>query len=77
MRHARALVQRRVQRLESACAFYLDNFDATYRAAFQKPPAIKFARGSTFHYVRGRRARYLMAQNLLHLLSVVSAPGAS
>ena len=61
--------------VQKAGVFYLDNFDATYRAAFQRPPAIKFARGSTFHYVNA--GRYLMAQNLLHLLSVVSAPAAS
>ena len=49
---------------------YLDNFQPTYRAAFQPPPAIKFARGSTFHYLND--GRYLMAQNLLHLLWVLS-----
>ncbi|KAL1519194.1 hypothetical protein AB1Y20_003454 [Prymnesium parvum] len=60
--------------VEAAGMLYLDNFESTFRAAFQKPPAIKFARGSTFHYVN--EGRYLMAQNLLHLLRIVSDPAA-
>ena len=49
---------------------FLDNFDATFRAAFQPPPALKFATGSTFHYLDA--GRHLMAQHLLHLLRLVS-----
>ena len=56
--------------VEKSRIAYLDNFAPTYRAAFQPPPAIKFARGSTFHYKND--GRYLMAQNLLHLLWVLS-----
>jgi hypothetical protein len=52
---------------------FLDNFDATFRAAFQAPHALKFATGSTFHYLDA--GRHLMAQHLLHLLWLVSGAG--
>ena len=43
---------------------------ATYRAAFQPAPSIKFARGSTFHYLDA--GRHLMAQSLLHLFALLA-----
>jgi hypothetical protein len=48
---------------------YLDQFAPTFRAAFQPAPAVRFARGSTFHYLNS--GRYLMAQTLLHLLRLL------
>jgi len=61
--------------VEKAGAFYLDQYAATKAAAFQEAPAIKFAQGSTFHYLNA--GRYLMAQTLLHLLQLLThgAPG--
>ena len=49
--------------VEAAGVYYLDNFNATYAAAFQPSPALKFAQGSTFHYLNA--GRYLMAQLVL------------
>ena len=56
--------------LGQAGAFYLDQYAATKAAAFQAAPAIKFAQGSTFHYLNA--SRYLMAQTLLHLLQLLT-----
>jgi len=56
--------------VERAGAFYLDQYAATKAAAFQEQPAIKFAQGSTFHYLNA--GRHLMAQTLLHLLHLLT-----
>ena len=68
-RHMRPLV-------EEASMVYVDNYPATYDAVFQRTPqAIKFAKNSAFHYLNG--GRYLMAQMLLHAMSLLVPPAAS
>ena len=56
--------------VEAAGVLYLDQYAATRQAAFQAPPAIRFAQGSTFHYLNA--GRYLMAQTLIHLLHLLT-----
>ena len=56
--------------VEAAGVLYLDQYAATRAAAFQPAPAIKFAQGSTFHYLNA--GRYLMAQTLLHTMHLLT-----
>ncbi|KAL1525938.1 hypothetical protein AB1Y20_020764 [Prymnesium parvum] len=57
--------------VEEAGMVYIDNYPATYDAVFQNTPyAVKFAKNSAFHYLNA--GRYLMAQLLLHALSILA-----
>ena len=63
--------------VEAAGAIYVDQYEATLRAAFPPPTmpdaeqvAIRFDRNSAFHYLDA--GRYLMAQILLHVLRLLA-----
>lgn len=63
--------------VEEFGALFVDQHDATYRAAFPAEAAggaqvaIRFDRNSAFHYLDA--GRYLMAQILLHVLRLLAA----